>query len=163
DRLRELPPAEHDVVDWLAVAGGPLLEADLSNLTRLADDEAITRLCARGLCDRKGGAVDFRHPPARDVAYLALDPPSRRRMHRRLGEHLATTQLAQGLSAAIVARHLARGEAPGPAAELYLEAAAAARNGHQAQLAQRYYQRALALLPAGDNRRMQAHEALEAI
>jgi tetratricopeptide (TPR) repeat protein len=163
DRLRELPSAERDVVDWLAVAGGPLLESDLLSLTRLADDEAITRLCARGLCDRKGGAVDFRHPLARDVAYLALDPSTRARMHRRLGEHLATTPLAQGISAAIVARHLARGEAPGPAAGLYLEAAAAARLAHQAPLAQRYYTRALGLLPAGDSRRMTAHDALEAI
>lgn len=163
DRLAELPPAEHDVVDWLAVAGGPLQETDLLSLTRLADDEAITRLCARGLCDRKTGAVDFRHPLARDVAYLALDPPNRSRMHRLLGEHLATTPLAQGLSAAIVARHLARGEAPSAAAELYLEAAVAARNAHQAQLAQRYFQRSLALLPPGDSRRMVAHEALEAI
>ena len=163
DRLRELPSAERDVVDWLAVAGGPLLESDLLALTRLPDDEAITRLCARGLCDRKGASVDFRHPLARDVAYLSLDPPVRGSMHRRLGEHLATTPLAQGISAAIVARHLARGEAPGPAAELYIEAAGAARGAHQAQLAQRYYQRALLLLPAGDSRRMVAHEALEAI
>jgi tetratricopeptide (TPR) repeat protein len=163
DRLRELPSAEHDVVDWLAVAGGPLQKDDLLALTRLADDEAITRLCARGLCDRKGSAIDFRHPLARDVAYLALDAPSRARMHRRLGEHLAETPLSHGLSAAIVARHLARGEAPSAAAELYLEAANAARAGHQAPLAQRYYQRALTLLPAGDTRRMIAHEALEAI
>jgi serine/threonine protein kinase/tetratricopeptide (TPR) repeat protein len=163
DRLRELPREEHDVVDWLAVAGGPLLESDLLSLTRLADDEAITRLCARGLCDRKAGAIDFRHPLARDVAYLALDGTTRARMHRLLGEQLATTPLAQGLSAAIVARHLARGEAPGPAAELYMEAANAARAAHQAPLAQRYYQRALALLPSGDSRRMAAHEALEAI
>ncbi|MEJ7731722.1 MAG: protein kinase [Polyangiaceae bacterium] len=163
DRLRELPPEEHDVVDWLAVAGGPLLESDLLSLTRLADDEAMTRLCARGLCDRKAGSVDFRHPLARDVAYLALDSPSRARMHRVLGEHLATTPLAQGLSAAIVARHLARGEAPGAAAELYLEAAHAARNAHQAALSQRYYHRALGLLPHGDSRRMTAHEALEAV
>jgi len=163
DRLRELPPAEHDIVDWLAVAGGPLTEADLLALTRLADDEAISRLCARGVCDRRGGSIDFRHPLVRDVAYLALDPTSRARMHRRLGEHLATTPLARGLSAAIVARHLARGEAPSPAADLYIEAASAARAAHQAQLAQRYFQRALALLPNGDTRRMIAHEALEAI
>jgi tetratricopeptide (TPR) repeat protein len=162
DRLRELPSEERDVVDWLAVAGGPLLESDLLSLTRLAGDEAITRLCARGLCDRKGGSLDFRHPLARDVAYLALDPAARVRMHRRLGEHLATTPLAQGISAAIVARHLARGEAPGPAAGLYIAAASAARAAHQAQLAQRYYHRALGLLPAGDSRRMAAHEALEA-
>src|SRR5262249_8961795 len=62
DRIRELPSAEHDVVDWLAVAGGPLLEPDIIALTRSENDEAITRLCARGLCDRKQGVIDFRHP-----------------------------------------------------------------------------------------------------
>lgn len=163
DRLRELPSAEHDVVHWLAVAGGPLLESDLLALTRLVDDEAITRLCARGVCDRKGSAIDFRHPLARDVAYLALDRATRTRMHRRLGEQLATTPLSKGVSAAIVAHHLARGEAPGPAADLYIEAATAARAAHQSMLAQRYFQRALTLLPAGDSRRMIAHEALETI
>jgi tetratricopeptide (TPR) repeat protein len=163
DRIRELPAAEHDVVDWLAVAGGPLLEGDLLSLTHLDDDEAITRLCARGLCDRKAGVVDFRHPLARDVAYNALDLSNRSRMHRLLGEHLATTPLAQGLSAAIVARHLARGEAASHAAELYLEAATAARTANQSQLAQRYHLRALSLLPANDPRRLIAHEALEAL
>ncbi|WP_050433317.1 serine/threonine-protein kinase PknK [Chondromyces crocatus] len=163
DRLRELPPEEQEVVRWLAVAGGPLLAEDLLNLMRLANDEAIVRLCARGLCDRRAGTVDFRHPLTRDVAYLSLDGSTRARMHRRLGEHLSTTPLAQGISAAIVAQHLARGESPGPAAQLYLEAASGARMGHQAQLALRYYQRALKLLPTGDSRRMVAHEALEAI
>jgi len=161
DRLNELPSAEHDVVDWLAVAGGPLSEADLMALTRLADDEAITRLCARGLCDRRGRAIDFRHPLARDVAYNELEPVHRARMHRRLGTYLATTALAHGLSAAIVAQHLERGEAPNEAAELYMVAALAAQSAHQTQLAQRYFNRTLALLPAGDSRRLVAHEALE--
>jgi predicted ATPase len=163
DRLAELPTAEHDVVDWLAVAGGPLSKTDLMALTRLAEDEAISRLCARGLCDHKGKLIDFRHPLARDVAYGALDPVQRARMHRRLGEHLATTALARGLSAAIVAQHLERGEAPRQAAELYLEAAHAARNAHQTQLALRYYRRTLDLLPMGDERRMVSHLALERI
>jgi eukaryotic-like serine/threonine-protein kinase len=163
DRLAELPSAEHDVVDWLAVAGGPLSKLDLMSLTRLADDEAISRLCARGLCDYKGKLIDFRHPLARDVAYGALDTVQRARMHRRLGEHLATTVLARGLSAAIVAQHLERGEAPRQASELYLEAATAARNAHQTQLASRYYQRTLNLLPHGDSRRLVAHADLERI
>jgi len=161
DRLRELPPVEHDVVDWLAVAGGPLSEADLLALTRLPDNEAIMRLCARGLCEQKGRLVHLRHPLARDVAYQQLDPVQRTRMHRRLGEHLATTPYVRGLSAAIVAQHLERGEAPHQAAELYLEAAHAARDAHQNQLGLRYYGRALDLLPPGDERRMVAHEALE--
>ncbi len=163
DRLSELPSAEHDVVDWLAVAGGPLSKSDLMALTRLADDEAISRLCARGLCEDKGKLIDFRHPLARDVAYNTLEPVQRARMHRRLGEHLATTPLARGLSAAIVAQHLERGEAPRQAAELYLEAAHAARNAHQTQLALRYFSRTLALLPVGDSRRLAAHAALERI
>ena len=163
DRLAELPSAEHDVVDWLAVAGGPLSEADLMSLTRLADDEAISRLCARGLCDHKGKVIDFRHPLARDVAYHALEAVQRARMHRRLGEHLAATPLARGLSAAIVAQHLERGEAPRQAAELYMEAAQAARNAHQTQLAVRYWHRTLELLPIGDSRLMLAHQHLERI
>ncbi|HEX3343872.1 MAG TPA: protein kinase, partial [Polyangiaceae bacterium] len=110
DRLRELPAEEHAVVDWLAIAGGPLSLADVLKLTGKAEDEAVVRLCARGLCDRKGELVDFRHPLTRDVAYVELDPEDRVRMHRTLGEHLAKTSLARGVSAAIVARHLARGE-----------------------------------------------------
>lgn len=163
DRIRELPSSEHDVVDWLAVAGGPLAQDDLITLTRLHSHEPFARLCERGICDLKGGVMDFRHPLARDVAYLAIDPKARVRMHRLLGEHLATTSLGHGLSAAIVAKHLAHGEAPEQAALMYIEAAQAARATHQIQLSQRYYQRALARLPHGDTRIFDVHIALEAI
>ena len=95
----------------------------------------VTRLCARGLCDRKGDVLDFRHPLTRDVAYAALDTTTRSRMHRALGQHLAETSLARGVSAAIVARHLVKGDAPERAAHFYQEAANAARNAYQTQLA----------------------------
>ncbi|MGO8999827.1 MAG: serine/threonine-protein kinase PknK [Polyangiaceae bacterium] len=163
DRLQELPPEEHAVVDWLAIAGGPLFLNDLVKLAGAKEDEAVIRLCARGVCDRKGEHVEFRHPLTRDVAYKALDPAARTKMHRQLGEHLAETSLARGLSAAIVARHLARGEAGARAVEFYLEAASAARAGYQTPLAIRYFLRALSHMPPGDGRRLGAHEALEAI
>ncbi len=163
DRLRELPSEEHAVVDWLAIAGGPLALSDLLKLTRTTGDEAVVRLCARGLCDRKAELVDFRHPLTRDVAYMALEPTDRVQMHRALGEHLGQTSLGRGLSAAIVARHLARGEAGEEAAGFYLEAAGAAREGNQTQLAVRYFNRALAHLPSGDKRRLTAHASLESI
>src|SRR6266545_1110982 len=163
DRLQELPAQEHTVVDWLSVAGVPLTINDVFTLAGFQDQEPLTRLFARGFCDKKGDDVEFRHPLTRDVAYLALDPTERVRMHRRLGEHLATTALARGLSAAIVARHLARGDSAELAATYYLEAAAAARATFQARLAIRYYQRALSLLPADDGRKLIAHEALETI
>ena len=162
---RELPATEHAVVDWLAIAGGPLASTDLLKLAAATDDEAVVRLCARGLCDRKGETVDFRHPLTRDVAYVALDADDRTRMHRALGEHLAQTSLARGLSAAIVARHLARGEAPTARRDFYFEAASAARASYQTPLAIRYFQRAAARTCALGRHaaRLAAHEALEAI
>jgi len=184
DRIQELPGSEHVVVDWLAIAGGPLGLADLARLDAQAlavrgsqtevpeeaiaralrlNEDAVTRLCARGLCDRKGDVLDFRHPLTRDVAYAALTSTTRARMHRTLGEHLAGTSLARGLSAAIVARHLVRGEATERAAHFYLEAADAAKAAYQTQLAVRYYLRAAQHLAPDDTRRLGVHESLEAI
>ncbi len=167
DRIQELPGSERVIVDWLAIAGGPLGLSDLTKLnTRSslrASEDAITRLCARGLCDRRGDVLDFRHPLTRDVAYALLDSTTRSRMHRTLGQHLAETSLARGVSAAIVARHLVKGDAPERAAVFYLEAANAARNAYQMQLAVRYYLRAIQHLPEADLQRLGAHEALEAI
>ena len=56
------------------------------------------RLCARGLCDRKGDALDFRHLLSRDVAQASLSPMARTRMHLALGDLLAGTKVAQGIS-----------------------------------------------------------------
>jgi tetratricopeptide (TPR) repeat protein len=161
DRIAELPLPEKAITDWLAIAGGPLSIADLAKLSHARDDDVTARLSARGLCDRKGDVLDFRHPLTRDVAYATLDPRERVRMHRELGELLAQSSLARGLSAAIVARHLARGEAGERAATFYMEAANAARNGYQTQLAIRYYQRALSHMGPRDPRRLEIHDALE--
>ncbi|MBN2197542.1 MAG: protein kinase [Polyangiaceae bacterium] len=163
DRLNELPLEERTTIDWLAVAGGPMAERDLIALGGVDAEDAIVRLCARGLCDLRNDLVDVRHPLARDVAYLGLEREVRIDMHRRLGEHLAHTPLARGLSAAIVARHLARGNARSEAAAHYLEAATTARNSYQTDLATRYFKRALRMLVDDDSRRMEVHEALEQI
>jgi tetratricopeptide (TPR) repeat protein len=162
DRLAELPAEERALVGWLAVAGGPLGPPELSALGGVALGEAAIRLCARGLCDRKGDVIDFRHPLTRDVAYAALGSLDREKAHLELGEHWAKTSLARGQSAAIVARHLALGGNGDRAADFYLEAARAARASYQTQLAVRYYTRAVNLLPPGDARTFAAHEALEA-
>ncbi len=163
DRLAELPAEEQEVVEWLAVAGGPLTQPDLDTLKGTSAEDSVIRLCARGLCDTNGDQVDVRHPLTRDVAYRGLEKKTRERMHRVLGLHLRHTPLAEGLTAAIVARHLARGRATTEAAELYLRAASVARSSYQVQLSTRYYRRALGLLDEGDLRRFDGHEALENI
>src|SRR6187402_1506265 len=163
DRLNELPPEEQSVIEWLAVAGGPLGLADLRLISGEDLSDAVTRLAARGLCELRSDAIDVRHPLTRDVAYRALDRRRRVRMHRALGEHLAGTPLGKGLTAAIVARHLARGNSRKEAARFYLEAADAARANYQTQLAKRCYRRVIALVADGDLRLLEAHEALESI
>ncbi|MEI9953965.1 MAG: protein kinase [Pseudomonadota bacterium] len=163
DRLNELPPEEQSVIEWLAVAGGPLGLADLRLISGEDLSGAVTRLAARGLCEVRSDSIDVRHPLTRDVAYRALDRRRRVRMHRALGEHLAGTPLGKGLTAAIVARHLARGNSRKEAARFYLEAADAARASYQTQLAKRCYRRVIALVAEGDPRLLEAHEALESI
>jgi eukaryotic-like serine/threonine-protein kinase len=163
DRLSDLPKSEAEVVNWLAIAGTPLTRYELEQLTGTPIEDDVMRLCARGICEQRGGSMEFRHTIAREVAYQAIEPSVRRKMHRGLGEYLAKGPMAQGLSAALVARHLGRGDSPTLAGPYYLEAAQSARNAYQTQLATRYYQRALAFSDPKDPRRMRAHEALEAI
>ncbi len=163
DRLRELPTEEHIIVDWLAIAGGPLTATDLEKLAPKIQEDAVVRLCARGLCDRKADHIDFRHPLTRDVAYAAMAAEDRIQMHRALGEHLKSTSLARGLSAAIVARHLARGEAGEEASALYAEAGHAARAGNQTQLAIRYLRRATLHLSPNDPRQLGLQAELETL
>jgi len=163
DRLTELPKEERTVVEWLAIAGGPLSTQELGTLLGTRTDDAIMRLCARGLSDRKGDAIDFRHLLTRDVAYAGLSLGARAEMHRALGELYAKTKLAHGISAVIVAQHFVRGDDGPRAADFYLEAAHAARASYQTPQAIRYYMRALSCMTSVDARAIAAHDALEAI
>jgi serine/threonine protein kinase/tetratricopeptide (TPR) repeat protein len=163
DRLNELPEEEHEVIDWLSVASGPMSLKDIDAVSGHETEEAVMRLCARGLCDMKGGLLDVRHPLSRDVAYRALERQRRVQMHRALGDYLAKTPLARGLTAAVVARHYARGQEKSQAANHYLEAANAARSSYQTPLAKRYYRRILSLLSPEDPRLLEVHEAMQSI
>ncbi len=163
DRLNELPPEEHRIIAWLSVAGGPLAVSELDALVGPEAEEAVARLCARGLCDARADAVDLRHPLTRDVAYLGLDDAERQQMHCRLGERIAEAPVANGLGAAIVARHFARGGDREKAGSFYLQAANAAWMSYQLPLATRYYNRALAVLPESHPERPSALVALEGI
>ncbi len=146
DRVAELPLDERHIVDILAVNSGPMSLEAISSLARTGTQDALGRLCARGLSDQRGPLYDFRHPLMRDVVYAALEARARRRMHEDLGEYLATTATARGAQAAIVARHFLRAELPERAAQYYIEAAETARGANQVPLALKHYERALACL-----------------
>ncbi|HEX3595409.1 MAG TPA: tetratricopeptide repeat protein, partial [Polyangiaceae bacterium] len=94
---------------------------------------------------------------------LAIEPADREAMHRKLGMLFAQQRAVEGLGAAIIAQHLARGNARAEAANFYLEAASAALASYQLVLAARYYRRAVKLAPRLDPSRLSAFEALENI
>lgn len=163
DRLTELSDIEQSLLDWIAVAGGPLLVSDLKQLFGSETEAVLARLGARGITTMSEGAVDVQHPLTRDVAYRSIGNDQRKELHRGLGELLASGSQSKGIQAAVVARHLSKGGKNEQAAELYLEAGGVARASYQIPLATRCYNKVIDILPAGDTRLMEAHEALEAI
>ncbi len=163
DRLTELTKSEERLLDWIAVAGGPILITDLAQLFGEETQDVLSRLSARGITETGEGFADVKHPLTRDVAYRSIASEQRRRLHRGLGELLAASGQSKGIAAAAVARHLAKGGMVEQAAELYLEAAGVARASYQIPIATRAYKKVVKILPAGDPRLIEAHEALEAI
>lgn len=163
DRLTELSDPEERLLDWIAVASGPLRVTDLKQLFGEDTETILSRLSARGITETVDGLVDVKHPLTRDVAYRSIGSEQRRDLHRGLGELLAAGSQSKGIQAAVVARHLAKGGKIDQAAELYLEAAGVARASYQIPLAMRCYTKVVNILPPGDGRLLEAHEALEAI
>lgn len=163
DRLTELSSEEQELLDWIAVAGGPVRIVDLQQLFGNQTDEVLRLLEERGLTEVREGKADAKHPITRDVAYRSMSAEARQRFHRGLGELLAASGQNRGIQASVVARHLAKGGNSDQAAELYLEAAGVARGSYQMALATRCYRKVVAILSQDDSRLLEAHEALEAI
>ena len=138
------------MVEWLAIAGGPLSTQELGTLLGTTSEEAIMRLCARGLCDRKSDAIDFRHLLTRDVAYAALEPKAPSPLAPRARRALAPDQARPAASrrpssralrprgGRATRRRLLPGGRPGRAAS------------YQMPQATRYYGRAITSMPADD-------------
>lgn len=163
DRLTELGDEEQRLLEWIAVAAGPLSESDLEALYGLDADDVLKQLLARGILEHRGEFVDVKHPLIRDVAYRSIGRERRQELHRALGELLAAGNQYRGVLAAVVARHLAKGGLADQAAELFLEAAGVARSSYQIDVAARCYEKVVAILPPDDRRLLEAFEALEAM
>ncbi len=159
-RLVELPPAERQAIRWLAAAGAGLRGSDLAAIAAKDVQPALDGLETRGLIERRGEFYVFPSAVVRHVAYDSTDPEDRRRMHRRIGAHLATME---GVPPARIARHLERAGDPSGAAEAYLNAGAAALDAFSTRDALRLYRKALLLLPPDAPGRFDAHEKREQI
>jgi tetratricopeptide (TPR) repeat protein len=157
-RLSELPADAKTALRWLAAAGGGLAAAELGSIAGRDLGAALAALETRKLVEQRGGAYVFASAVVRHVAYESIDPEDRRRMHRRIGAHLAALH---AVPPARIARHLERAGDPAGAADAYLAAADAARDAYAGQDALRLYGKALALLPPDALARFRAHDARE--
>ncbi len=161
-RLDELTPGARRVLRWAAVAGHSVPEAVLAGL--VGPEGALDRaeLFDRGLLAQSGDSIRFASSAVRQVAYRALDPEDRRRMHRAVGERLLSHP-GRRVRPARIARHLELGGDRAGAARHYLDAAEAARALYSNREAMRLYEKALALLPEDAAEAFSAHEHAEQV
>ncbi|MGQ0465655.1 MAG: helix-turn-helix transcriptional regulator [Sporichthyaceae bacterium] len=134
-RLRGSPPELMELVEFLAVAGGPLPLADLMVRTDLPLEAVGPRLsdlvAARAVTEIERGrslSYEISHPLVRDAVYAAIGGARRRMLHQRTGRALrADGRIAEA------AVHYARGATGGDpeAVEVLVEAFAEAE-GRQA-------------------------------
>ena len=155
-RLEKLTACERAVLDAHAVAGFPLDERSLSALVAEHKDGAAAAaesLVAGGFLERrrpKSGrpATAFRNRSLREGTYAALDPETRERLHRRMGEALlAEDGPATGERTERIAVHLLRGRDGKRGPAWALEAARALRSLGATERALKICTEALAVLP----------------
>ena len=143
--LRALALAERQVDHTLLEAVLDLLAEEL--------DEALSEGIDHHLLEvRPDGRVGFRHALLGETLAEGLLPGERKRLHQR---YLVALQAHPSLgSPAEVARHAARAGEVEVAVSARLEAGAAAAGAGAPQDAVRHYEKALALMSAGDTRRV---------
>jgi DNA-binding SARP family transcriptional activator len=133
----------------MAAAVGREFTVDVIGRASDADEQtlvsALDELWRRRIIRERGpDAYDFAHDKLREVAYGALGPAERRRVHRRIAHALRADHPEQHAQLAL---HLDRAGAVEEAVDQYELAAAAAQRMHAGEDAVRLLERALALAP----------------
>jgi len=147
DRLRRLPQAEREVLDWMAVYGRRLdfstLQA-ISHYPKMTLLNAVEQLGTRQLLVETAGQYDFNHNKIREVVYHDLSAARRGLYHGQIGTTLEALPPSPDM-AAILAHHFERGEEKEKALAYWLQAGNQALDTYAYQQAARHYERALAL------------------
>jgi predicted ATPase len=177
-RLDGLRTVERLVLQRAAVVGRTFWDTAIERLSRPAGEnapidvplpraeilEALAALRQKELIVRRefsafSGAIEytFKHELLRNVAYESLLRKSRRAYHGRLAAWLIK-QSRERINevAALVAGHYEQAGQDANAAQWFGRAGQQARAGYAPVSGIDYFQKALALLPAGDDRSLQA-------
>lgn len=149
-RLAQLSPTARSVVGVASVVGREFaldLLAETAQLRAEDAETALEELLARRLVrDRGDGVYDFTHDRIREVAYAALGPARRRRLHRRIAEAQIVSAAGVGRSVAAIAKHLEQAGLVEGAIPYYRLAAEHAMAIYASGEAMRHLETALALL-----------------
>lgn len=153
-RVDQLEPAARAVVRLAAVAGREVshdLLAAVSELSEDALDEALRAAVQHQLLETTADGYSFRHALIAETEYADQLPGERRRAHRRYADALrADPRLG---SAAALARHAAAAGDIATAVAANIDAGEDAMRIGAPREALRRFERALALMPADDERR----------
>ncbi|HEV2751647.1 MAG TPA: hypothetical protein VGV12_14080, partial [Gemmatimonadales bacterium] len=92
-QVRRLSAAAHAALDLAAVLGRRLADLpsyEAAELSPAAASEALSLLMNEGFLREVHGGLEFRNELIRAQAYYAIAGPTRQRLHRRIGELLAS-------------------------------------------------------------------------
>ncbi|MCA1665787.1 MAG: serine/threonine-protein kinase PknK, partial [Myxococcales bacterium] len=150
-RIDELTAPARNVVELVALAGGPLAQEVAAAAAEMDADSfagAAAQLRAARLC-RTGGAlpsdlIEPYHDRVRETVVVALDGERRRRAHERLALALVR---ADATDAERIATHFREAGQPGRARRYFIDAATQARHALAFDRAARLYRLALELTP----------------
>lgn len=156
-RLARLSDAARGVAHLAAVIGREFRVAVLARTSGLAEGDLVTALDElwqrRILREQGDEAYTFSHDKLREVVYSSLNPTRRRMLHRQVAQALASTPAGgSGVLQAEIAAHYAAAGHPADAVQYYQQAAAAALAMLAPTTAVQALERAIALLPAAQER-----------
>jgi DNA-binding SARP family transcriptional activator len=150
-RLARLSPPACEVVGVAAAIGREFTLDVLAAASELDEDALVGGLDElwqrRIVRDRGAAGYDFSHDRIRQVAYAALGPARRQRLHARIAAALERVHAASpGPVSARIAAHHERAGAVAPAITWYRRAAEAAQLLHASARSLELLERALALV-----------------
>jgi serine/threonine protein kinase/tetratricopeptide (TPR) repeat protein len=153
-RLEQVPPPARPLLCLAAVLGRSLDLAVLAHVApamRVRDVESWAAACASALVlEGHAGAYRFSHDKLREALLSGLSREERRTLHRKAALAIEAVHGASAEHAVALAMHW--GEAGDPDREAFyaVHAGRQALSGADYRRAARYFERALALLTAGD-------------
>jgi DNA-binding SARP family transcriptional activator len=156
-RLAQLSPTARALMALAATMGRAFIPSMLARADGASEDDLVRGLDElwqqRIIREHAADSYDFSHTKLSEVAYASLSQEQRQLLHRKMAEALeATFEANVDMVSGEIAAHFEQAGQPERAAPYYVRAGDAAQAVYANEAAASYYERALSLLPDGQER-----------